>query len=88
MEILTTEDVCREYRLSRAFVVRNAAQMGARGRPRRFLRETAEAFLRGYHHARIAEIETRSRQARALVASINDAIEQGRRKAATRKRAA
>jgi hypothetical protein len=51
IDILKDADLLAEYKLTKNFVDRHSREMGGRGRPRRFIRENVEAFLKAFHEA-------------------------------------
>jgi hypothetical protein len=49
--MITDAELVAEYKLTKNFIDRHSREMGGRGRPRRFIRENVEAFLRKLHEA-------------------------------------
>ena len=48
MDILTLQDICRDYGVSPYFVRLHRLEMGGRGKPLRFSRDLVEEFFESY----------------------------------------
>lgn len=74
IEILTTDEVMREYKISRHFIQVHRVEMGGRGKPLRFERSIVESFFRRYFHEEIESKLQTEADARTCVMEIEREI--------------
>jgi hypothetical protein len=66
MQILTAAEVIAEFRWNENFIARHAKDMGARGRPRTFVRFLVEQFRDKYYGISHADIDAALDRAKKL----------------------
>ncbi len=86
IEILTAQEICKQYKVSFYFIRRYRTEMGLRGKPLRGERSLVDDFFRRYFRAELEQRYTEEAEARVRAEEICRAVETFRaRKAQTGK---
>lgn len=74
MEILTSQEIAKEYKVSMYFIRAHRTLMGGRGKPARFARTLVDAFFHGYFREELEKQQMTEANAHARAAAIEHEV--------------